>query len=963
MKPAEDLHWRSGIVHSSYLMVCSRLSKARMSRPPAGRALRLIAAGILACFFLTASSAHAQRAARTADDRFTLVLRGTTMDDALEQLARLTRIDLVYSSELAAEKTVYCDGRGLAPEDLLKCILSGSGLDYVRSSGGTYVLIEALRTPPRRGHLGGRIIDGASGDPLPSANVLLADASTGTVTDAAGFFSFSSLVSGVHTIVATYVGYRTAVDSIVVIPGEGNIVEIALTPEPLSLGPIVIDGLTQRLPSQELGAGRVSSAHPAAQSPLGTTDVTRAAATVGGVSVRHPLADLHIQGSAGGDHLTMLDGAPVRDPVTLGRHLGAFSPLAVDRITVHKAGFGASRGSHVSGVVMVDHDVSPQQGSTASISLDPLSFNGKLQGRAALSGERSVSGMIAARTALWDVFRDPGLENLLDRWNAVDPILAGIWIGEEVTTSSLISRRHIPELGFSDLHAAGRMQLNPFHTAHASVYRARNRIASELAAVNSASSTELDRLFITKDDYDWTNWAGQIRHAWLAGARSVVTTQLRASSHASQYRYLSLYDGLPRDADDADVRAAEDELRARLRGAVGSDEENRIHEVALHAGMSRSLSPGGHIDMGLEAARVSSRFMLGNQFIRPFSHESNVWEFSGYVENRLTLGLRTSVEPGVRVTYLPARRTVYAEPRLAVRYDGESSALGAYALRVAGGVYRQFIPSLSLTSSGSTSAVPFVRFWMPVDRSLAPERAYHLTLEALVIPGSNWQFAFEGYHKWEPRLLEVDYRTLVTEYPAFRPRPSALELPQSTFVHALRGRSLGALGRMIVDIGPLSTMFQYSFSRAERIDEDRFRGRWQPVPWNEPHSFLVRASYAIAPGLTLHTSAECVWGRRWAFRRAYYDYLAFQADAPTFAPFTLDDPSSPVLPHAFRIDPGLTFDWSRDRARVRLRAVLVNVLDRHDVFDWSLENGGGDHVRLARSMPGRRPVFSLHVSY
>jgi hypothetical protein len=895
--------------------------------------------------------------------RYTLVLRGVAMDRALEELARLAHIDLVYSTGLAANKYVYCDGRGLSAESLLRCILSGSDLDYVRSSSGTYVLIEALRAPPRLGHLGGRVIDAATGEPLPFANVLLADASTGTTTDAAGLFSFSSLVSGPHRVVATYIGYETAIESIVVTPGDRNRVEIPLTPEPVHMGPIVIDGLTQRLSSQELGSGSVSSAEFMAQSTVGTADVSRAAGGLAGVAVRHPMADLHIQGAAGGDHLTVLDGVPVRDPVTLGRHLGAFSPLAIDRITVHKAGFGAALGSHQSGVVAVDHDVSDQADRSAAFSIDPLSLNGRIQARFPLSEGRVAGGMLAARTGLWSAFRDPGLENLLDRWNAVDPILAGIWIDEDVNTTSLISRRHVPDLAFSDVHAAGRINLGPFHSVYASAYRARNQIASELTAVNSDSPSDPDRLVLTRDDYDWTNWTAQARHAWLVDARSVVTTQVRASRHMSRYLYLSAQAGLPSGASASEVEHAAADLRTVLETAVGSDEENDIQEIAVKAALSRSLSPRQHVDIGLEAERINSRFILGNQFVRPFTHESNVWEIAGYVENRLSLGLRTGIDPGLRLTYLPARRTVYAEPRLSVRYDGDAGRLGSYALRLAGGMYRQFIPSFSLTSSGSTSVVPFVRFWLPVDRSLAPPRSYHLALETLFTPGTSWQFAFEAYRKWQPRVLVVDYQTLMTDFASVRPRPDPIELPQSTFVQAVRGRAWGAVGRVALDTGRLSTTLQYSYSRAEQLDSDRFKGEWQPVAWNEPHRLQLRFRIAISSALTFHTSAESTWGRPWAFRRAYYDYLAFRPDAPTFAPFDLDDPSMPLLPPSYRIDPGITYDRSWGRMRVEVRAVVVNILDRNDVFDWSLEEGGDGYDRVARALPGRRPVFSLNVTY
>ncbi|MEE8501424.1 MAG: carboxypeptidase-like regulatory domain-containing protein, partial [Kiloniellales bacterium] len=309
---------------------------------------QIILLGVGLCCLMGSRSAYGQTA---NDGAYTLVLRGVAMNQALEELVRLTQIDLVYNSDLVVGKHVYCAGRDLSAEALLRCVLARSGLDYVRSSAGTYILIEGLERPPRYGDLAGSIVDQVTGEPLPYANVLLADASAGTTTDKAGLFSFSSVLSGMHRLVVTYVGYEAAVDSVWVGAGDAKRLEIALRPKELTMVPIVINGLVQRLPSSELGTGTLASHQLEAFHGAGTPDVARGVSGLPGIAVHQPLADLHIQGGASGEHLTLLDGVPVRDPVSLGRHLSAFSPLALDRLTVHKAGFGAEHGSHLSGVI------------------------------------------------------------------------------------------------------------------------------------------------------------------------------------------------------------------------------------------------------------------------------------------------------------------------------------------------------------------------------------------------------------------------------------------------------------------------------------------------------------------------------------------------------------------------------------------------------------------------------------
>src|SRR5690606_16937156 len=129
-------------------------------------------------------------------------------------------------------------------------------------------------------------------------------------------FAFGRLLPGTYRVTATYVGYEPGVvEGVWAEPGASTHVEIRLRPRPAALAPVVIDGLTQRLPSAALGTAEPDSDAPAGLT--GTTDGMRGAAGALGVSASLPLADLHIQGGATTEHVTRLDGVPVRDPVAL----------------------------------------------------------------------------------------------------------------------------------------------------------------------------------------------------------------------------------------------------------------------------------------------------------------------------------------------------------------------------------------------------------------------------------------------------------------------------------------------------------------------------------------------------------------------------------------------------------------------------------------------------------------------
>ena len=875
--------------------------------------------------------------AQAPDSTYTLVLRDVPLEQALEELVARTQINLVYDTELVSDQRVFCTGRNRSAEALLRCVLRGAQLDYVRTSAGTYVLIESAQKAARHGFLAGRVVDQQTGEPLPNAHVMLADASTGTATNDSGLFHFSSLLSGTHRVVVTYVGYRTHVGRVWVPPDDGARTRIELRPQPVTSEPLVVTGLQQRLPSAGLGESGFTASRTDLTGGFGASDVARGAGNLMGVSRRSPLAELHIQGGGTGEHQVELDGIPVRNPVSLGQLLGAFSPLAIGRFTVHKAGFGAQHGSHIAGLVSVDHDLSRPTDRFATMRADPVSVNGRVQQPIHLPGGIDGQAMVAGRMSVWDVYRDPALSELLTEWNAVDALLASELLGREIRASALEPRRSQIGVQFSDLHAALRLDLSPFQTLYASAYRGTNEIGADFRTLGSDAGLSV----ATRDRYDWSNLGGQVRLEWLMGARTIGSMRVHGSRHVSRYEYLA------GSAPDS------------LAPSPVPDEANAVNEVGLEAEVDYSLSSQHDVQVGVEAALITSEFSAGNGFIAPIAYDNATWHGAGYVQGERSIGLRMTAEWGTRLTFVPDRRTVYAEPRLALRYDRSTSAIGEYAVRLAGGLYRQFTNRFDLSSTGPTSVVPSIRFWLPVDQSVAPPKAYHAAAEALLMPAPNWTISAEGYYKWQPRILAIDYAELLAASEASAPR----SIVQGDFVAASRGSAFGGSLRLKYEGDRLQGTLSYTLSRSQRTFPSRFNGRTEPTPWNEPHRLSADADIPVIGGLSAHLSWKGVWGRSWGFRQAYYDYFVPESDSDEFGGHDLSDPSAQTLPPLYRWDAGLSYTREWTGVRVKAQAHLINVLDRANEFDWNLSPTDGGLVQGVRTLPGRRPVLSLTVGY
>src|SRR5262245_11458125 len=87
-----------------------------------------------------------------------------------------------------------------------------------------------LQTPAAQaaGTIEGRVIDGASGDPLPGAKVIVTGSAAETSTDREGFYRLSGVAAGDQTVVVTYLGRKDAVLPATVTAGATRKVDVTM---------------------------------------------------------------------------------------------------------------------------------------------------------------------------------------------------------------------------------------------------------------------------------------------------------------------------------------------------------------------------------------------------------------------------------------------------------------------------------------------------------------------------------------------------------------------------------------------------------------------------------------------------------------------------------------------------------------------------------------------------------------
>lgn len=899
-------------------------------------------------------SVWAQESDSTETDRprYTLALRGVPLGEALQTLVSRTNIDLAYSTELVDGKTSYCRVKEATIETLLSCIVEGTEVAYLRTASGSYLLVEAPEAPPPMGRIAGRVVDAATGEPLPNANVLLADARTGTAANQAGQFTVAPVLAGRHRLVVTYVGYRTSVDSVRVPANGRDTIRVALERQVVEAEPVVVDGLQQRLPSASLGRTDLSSPTLSKLTAGGTPDVLRNASRQVGVSLNRPLAEINVQGGGSGEHVMHLDGVPVREPVTLGGFLSAFSPQALDRLTVHKAGFGVTHGSYTAGVLDATHDLSRSDAQYGAARVDPVSANGRVELGWPRGSGKTGRAMVAARTSMWDLYRSPSLHTLFDARTRLDPSLTSSWTGGGSTDLHSVAQNWAADVQFSDVHVAARQEITPFQQVSVSGYRGSTTVGTDVASL--VPEGDRQRLLLSQDRYDWTNTAAQGRYEWLAGNRVTGSVQLRGSWHDS-----NTFFGFRSDS----VRTSRTVPPPPTRRIVASHsgEGNQIGEWGGHAEVDVSASANTHVRAGVTPQFLSGRFRVRNPFLGILEHESSDWQVGSYAEAEVSPGLNLTATAGTRLTYVRARGTAYAEPRLSLRYDQRSTGVGDFALRLAGGVYRQYVMQSEISSAGPTSVVPAIQFWLPIDASLAPARAYHTTGSLLLMPGSVWSTRLESYYKWQPRTLQVDYASLVQSPRPTNPAQQGIG-QQSDFVAAGQGRAYGLALHLQRDGERISGQASVEWSQVDRRYPNRFEGRYVPAPWEQPLGLTTGLDVTIVDEVVAQAQWQGIWGRSWAFRRGYYDYLAI-ADGETIRRDSFSRPGTQTLSPFSRFDIGVQGETEAGGLTLEIQATLVNVFDRRNAFDQSLADPGAATSAVARTLPGRRVFVLFGVRY
>ncbi|MCS7082321.1 MAG: TonB-dependent receptor [Bacteroidetes bacterium] len=597
----------------------------------------------------------------------------------------------------------------------------------------------------------GRVVDFSTQEGLAGASVLVLGTSVGTATDAQGRFRLPGLRPGTYRLQARMLGYEPAEQTVTLPPGGTVQITFALRERSLEISPVEVTAEIVR-DARQTESGVVSLEPRAAKALAGgLEDVLRALQVIPGVIATADFsAQLTVRGGGPDQNLILIDEVEVFNPYRLYGTISMFNPAVVEDITLLTGGFPARYGDRLSSVLAVTQREGVRTAAlSGNLNINIANANLVVEGRLPWDG----SWLLTTRRTYYDLI--------------VGPIVkaAGLLQGDVAFPN------------FTDLQSKLVLRPRPGHTL--SLLGIFSWDAFDLYTVNrdtSARSSAVRRLEaqdLTRNDVLSLSWTYSPSGRW--GMRWI----------SSWYRN----GGRSNFGGEFTPRDASRDLQVVVRDTVNTfnfeyDQSFGFTKWSLSARLFRSwgrhfLEAGFGTDWLQNGLTYELRFL--NEFSRALfqavqrlprgpgafperiEQRTTYGRWHAFVQDRVQLGERLYLQPGLRLDYYGLLGRAYLSPRLNASYQLDAQS----TLRLAWGLFRQS-PGLEKIIDQS---VVFDLSNPQALRRLQAETAAHYVLSLERWLDARWVLRLEGYYK--------ALRDLLVQSKTIRPVWRAVRLPDT----------------------------------------------------------------------------------------------------------------------------------------------------------------------------------------
>lgn len=909
------------------------------------------------CCIIFVDISHAQQ----SDKKVDLSLREVSVSEALNKLVKASNIDLVYNSDVRLSGRISLLLENVSSRQALSEIVQAAKLDFIQLSSGTYVIVNPIKKEPELLEYKGLIVDASTGEPLPSANVSIANSSHGTSTNNSGYFSIPDMKGGFYELIVNYVGYEPFSKKVKVSENEaGNLNRILLQPKSYLSEPLIVSG------EQPWYFTQKNNTETAVLKKLGfikneRQNLIRSLEFFSGVNTLFSSPDLSIQGNSGSNSLVYLDGVPVYNPFGNSFFSSAFSPYAIDKIIVHKAGSGVTAPSLLSGSVNFTHDLKQFSNNTTMLQTDPAATNFRME-HTFNDARTPLDVMITGRFSNSGFIESQRLNSSLQNFNQLDPFLQNFFLGDGSELIQFDPLSGEETLDFYDIHAALNINHTSLSDTKISFYHGSNELNTALLSEHNHINTSVKNLLYTEDRSRTDNTTLNLEHTNVLSKRVEMHSKIYvASGRVTQGTIMVNTD------ENFQTQAEQQDFFNTLRDEVdplGTVNNNEILETGISSALRIDISGNTHLKTGIEAKIYDYELTFDDMFFFPTHNQDQNAIGQIYSELSSRLNSKLEITGGIKLTTSSSTNLIYAEPRFSINLENKNSFAGYNKLSLSGGLYRQFINRFDVVNAGPNALLPEFRFWVPADFTADIPKAWQLALNYSLFP-DNWKITIENYAVIVENDLILDYESLLNT-PAGQSTPL---IHQSQFTEKLErfsyGTSVSVKRKFINPDLFVSVMYQYN--RSEQKIAGRFNNTFQRTPLSYKHIFDAQVKLNLTPRFSLLSNIKWIPRRSWAFKRSYYDFAALH-DLSALNNPPLLNPEDDMLPYFLQANAGINYLFNLSDTQLQLRLDIIDVIDRKNSIDRTLipvrnENNDIFYRTSERKLPGFSPILSLEIKF
>jgi hypothetical protein len=573
------------------------------------------------------------------------------------------------------------------------------------------------------GIIRGNVFDQSNGDPIPFGTVQLkgpGGLARGTNTDVDGFFSFANLPTGDFTVIATYLGYDSAVVQVnLAVENEIEYQRITLTAGGVSLNTVNVSARRERARS-DVAVSKVTFSSgdiQAVPATGGEPDIAQYLTVIPGiVSSGDQGGQLFIRGGSPVQNKLILDGMTVYNPFHSIGLFSVFETEAIRSADVYTGGFNANYGGRISAIV----DIKTREGNKKRfgglVSASPfqakLLAEGPIKALNPATGS-SISYLVTAKRSIL-----PETSKSLYEYAVQDNFF------NLSDTSSLTAGDIGLPYNYQDLY--GKIS-----------FVGGNGSKLNLFGFNFTDDFEVPRLA----RLDWTNSGGGLSFNLVPPSSNVV---IDGVVNASTYEI-----GLS-DLTDAPRRSRLGNYRIQLNFTYFGNKDE--------------------IGYGVEFNGLNTDFEFRNPVGVTFNQANFTTELNGFLKYKRTFG-NLILEPGLRAQFYGSQNTLSLEPRLGIKYNATPSI----RFKAAGGLYSQNL----ISTQNDLDIVNFFSGFLVGPESTIFEkdgvtptqdnlqRATHAIVGIEVDANNDLTFNLEGYYKGFDQLIELNRNKLRATDPDF----------------------------------------------------------------------------------------------------------------------------------------------------------------------------------------------------